>query len=454
MQDIPKIVTERLRAAVPVANHPDADVLTAFSERSLPAGERAFVLEHLALCGDCREILVLSQPAAEATQISIRPASTGWLSWPALRWGFAALGVFAIASLGVMQYRRHALPASPMAYSSPQEAAPEQAKNQVPPPPAGPQSLSDKDTAKSPAASPSARAARSRVSHPVESYGHPPATGASARKAVGPAYGQNQNASSFPTDNHTVPGGDQDSAPPLYAKQASNALDGGSTVSGQTVLAQSQKNAQPETQGQNAQTMVLESENIKPTVGGQDQTVERAKPGVMVATGQSKGQSKVPVSSPEPPAAFTGRLSQPNASWTIADGSLERSVDQGKTWQNVNVNAVPAPAANSALSSQAALAGAVAAKPDTGLKQQAVPPVFRTVAANGPDVWAGASRGLLYHSVDSGAHWMRILPSAGGAVLTGDVVSLDFPDTQHGRITTSTPELWLTSDGGQTWQKQ
>jgi len=33
--------------------HPDADVLTAFGERSLPGAERAVVLDHLAQCGDC-----------------------------------------------------------------------------------------------------------------------------------------------------------------------------------------------------------------------------------------------------------------------------------------------------------------------------------------------------------------------------------------------------------------
>jgi hypothetical protein len=458
MQDVSKIVTERLRAAVQVANHPDADVLTAFSERLLPEGERAVVLEHLALCGDCREILVLAQPAAEATQILVRPASRGWLSWPALRWGFVAVGVFAIASLGVIEYRRHTpVPVPSMAYSSRQEAAPKPAQNQVPPPPAAPQSPSDQDTAK--AASASARAAV-----PASATARKAVGGASARPTQGPSQhphgprvlyqnvlGQNsqQNAYRIPTDNDRVPSGDPGTAPPAYAKQAPNAwTDAGSIASGQTVVAPSEQKAQLETQGRNPETLRLESQNIQPTEGGQGYSVERAKePGVAMGT----GQSKVLVSSPEPPDGFTGSSSQPNASWAIANGSLERSVDQGKSWQSVNVNAVPAPAANSFLE---VLAGAADGKKDTGLKQEAVPPVFRAVRANGSDVWAGGSRALLCHSVDSGAHWIRILPSSGGATLTGDIVSVDFPDSQHGRITTSTPEVWLTSDGGQTWQKQ
>jgi len=88
------------------------------------------------------------------------------------------------------------------------------------------------------------------------------------------------------------------------------------------------------------------------------------------------------------------------------------------------------------------------------MKAVAVPMIFRAVAANGADVWAGGSSGLLYHSTDSGAHWIRVLPFSGGAILTGDVVSVDFPDALHGRVATSTPEVWLTSDAGQTWQKQ
>src|ERR1700758_5331321 len=51
MQNVPNIVRDRLKAATAVS-HPDADTLTAFSERLLPGAERAVVLEHLARCGD------------------------------------------------------------------------------------------------------------------------------------------------------------------------------------------------------------------------------------------------------------------------------------------------------------------------------------------------------------------------------------------------------------------
>ena len=81
-------------------------------------------------------------------------------------------------------------------------------------------------------------------------------------------------------------------------------------------------------------------------------------------------------------------------------------------------------------------------------------PVFRAVAANGPEVWAGASGGLLYHSPDGGNRWLLVAPAEVGTILTGDIVNIQFSDPQYGRIATSTAELWTTFDAGQTWHKQ
>ncbi len=70
MPDVPKIVQHRLRAAVPEETHPEADVLTAFAEQALPTSERDGVLQHLALCADCRDVIALALPPMETT---IRP---------------------------------------------------------------------------------------------------------------------------------------------------------------------------------------------------------------------------------------------------------------------------------------------------------------------------------------------------------------------------------------------
>ena len=151
--------------------------------------------------------------------------------------------------------------------------------------------------------------------------------------------------------------------------------------------------------------------------------------------------------------------------WTIgAAGSLQRSFDQGNTWQTVDVNANPSSfsfTGDTSVEIVAKTSRAKAAKEtanekdaDKAHKQVAAPLTFRAVAAAGADVWAGGSAGALYHSLDAGNHWTRITPAASGATLTGDVISLEFPDPQHGKVSTSTSEIWTTSDDGQTWQKQ
>ena len=108
MTDIPKIVRERLQAVSPPANHPDADVLTAFSERSLTEREQAVVLDHLSRCGDCREIVALALPAQEPVSSVAVKSSKPILAWPTFRWGFVAAGITAVALVGVFQYQRHA----------------------------------------------------------------------------------------------------------------------------------------------------------------------------------------------------------------------------------------------------------------------------------------------------------------------------------------------------------
>jgi photosystem II stability/assembly factor-like uncharacterized protein len=109
--------------------------------------------------------------------------------------------------------------------------------------------------------------------------------------------------------------------------------------------------------------------------------------------------------------------------WTISpDGStLLRSTDEGRSWDAVNV------ASNV---------------------------VLRVVAALGPEIWAGGKAGVLYHSSDLGQHWTQVKPTVNGVALTEDIVSIDFPDPEHGKVTTSEGKVWTTSDGGKTWQVQ
>jgi photosystem II stability/assembly factor-like uncharacterized protein len=139
--------------------------------------------------------------------------------------------------------------------------------------------------------------------------------------------------------------------------------------------------------------------------------------------------------------------------WAIsASGSLQRSLDAGNTWEDVNVGSY---STVGALQKESTVEYKAEAKKSTKQnKQAAATPVFRAVAAIDPEVWAGGSGAILYHSVDSGAHWMRVLPSDAGILLAGDIISLEFSDPENGRIATSAGQIWTTADAGRTWHKQ
>jgi len=84
------------------------------------------------------------------------------------------------------------------------------------------------------------------------------------------------------------------------------------------------------------------------------------------------------------------------------------------------------------------------------------PVIFRALAisSNASEVWAGGSAGVLYHTMDGGNLWVRVVPSDTGIALTGDIVSIQFSDPRNGTVTTSNAAAWTTKDDGQTWHKQ
>ena len=98
METVPKIVHERLKAQALAVDHPDPDVLTAFSERSLSPHERDGVFEHLARCADCRQVVALALPAEESALLVVPAMGSKWLTWPRLRWGVIAAGVIVTGS--------------------------------------------------------------------------------------------------------------------------------------------------------------------------------------------------------------------------------------------------------------------------------------------------------------------------------------------------------------------
>jgi hypothetical protein len=445
MHNVPQIVRERLRAAPPSVNHPDADALTAFAERSLPDGERAVLLEHLARCGDCRDIVALALPEADAAQAVTIPARSGWLTWPALRWGFAAAGLVVIASFGVLEYQ-HSKPAMTVAKNSRQEGV--TAKVQSTRPNAAP--LSEPRKAQDvlpPSAAPLAGTApaqlpeaklMSRVAPPTAS--EPQRRGAVGGAIGGPvAYGphmpmQQQQQTADNRLQAFTP------AAPLAKQQSAGVAASLSVPSAsETVNVEA---ARTQVGTRQDEVRVQNQPSPPPSPAATEQLFDKDAVGKAKPALNSTGRDMIQL------VALTPR-------WAInSTGGLQRSFDQGKTWQDVDVTAAAAFSAAKDLTAANTARSKEYYADKKALKTPAGAPVFRAVAVIGTDVWAGGSQGVLFHSVDAGNRWAQVVPASGGITLTGDIVGMEFTDAQHGRITTSTGETWSTSDQGQTWQKQ
>jgi hypothetical protein len=562
MQSVPKIVRDRLQAPPPAANHPDADLLTAFAEQSLAADERATVLAHLARCGDCREVVALALPPIEMLETAARPMRSAWLTWPVLRWGFVAAGVVIVASIGVLQLQKRsansavAVDNSPSAQVARNEAHP-QLTAALPAVSTAKQDTATFDRldeagkatsvtaeAKAAAPAPPPSSTRGQAFHgiangsfggaaggpkapsqfqnnynvqqqtanglPAPTLNQPGDQFSSAKKSAGANGGmatggasaaitdtegerearlrdQSQDSQLF-SDKTSVSKTKLPVTQPAPGQIAGHVFDSSGaavpnariTVTPATVgetatavtdsqgafliagLPTGNYKAQAQAAGFNTTVLDLSHDASRPSaynfilnVGSVSETVEVAAQSALLQTETSPMAGPVTVGSnyAKPASNSSGLL----ARWTVsAGGALQRSFDQGKSWQTVNVNSSLMASASPEIARESR-AKDVPKENEADkklLKREIGSPVFRAVTVAGSEVWAGGSGGALYHSLDAGNHWTRVVPSSAGTVLSGDIISLEFSDSKNGKVTTSTPEVWTTNDAGQTWQKQ
>ena len=488
MEKVPQIVSERLRTAAQTnhaaaADHLDADVLTAFAEKSLPEAERTPVMDHLARCGDCRDVLALAllaseslEPMAEPSRASFSHSSVSrgsWLSWPVLRWGFAAAGLAVIATFGVVQYQRSSRPETEsMAKAAGPNAPAAQASNV-----AGPGALSS-PTATTPVSKRRAAelSAGNRRKKAVD-VPAPQVAGSLGQIQIGePSMASSETAPRgmvrrVPTPRAALPGGNMGGTtasgtttanaafgPKMPAQWQQNAANNVNGMSSQTALqnagsAATDKTALvsgaaqtvevsgsvggPESSEESKNLQLLAANDAAPKVDDKDvESLRKAKP---AQEGQNQPEGNT-VSRSVGGSLYAAAVMP---KWMISPtGRLQRSIDRGNTWQDVDVTVS---------SGTTAAYGFTAAPVSAKQAAKSPAPVFRTVTANGAEVWAGGTVGMLYHSTD-GIHWTRVVPMANGNALTEDIVRVEFSDAQHGLVTT-TSATWTTADGGQSWRK-
>jgi hypothetical protein len=448
MNKLPNIVRARL-SAVEAGDHPDPDLLTAFAEQALAEQERFKVLAHLSRCSDCREVLAVAMPslstAALATASSIDTARRrSWFHWPAVRWGAAAACVVIVGSAVLM--KRDVLMKPPartvalqkddagLTYSSNDASIKTKDLSVVPAPQPGSPPPSVRDEERAVASPPASTRRQAQLTTPVADQKKalasnftqpaPPsvlagrmrpefahsATGSGA--AVGRAAGVGSLAST-PTTNESLDllpsNGKIIAAPVAPPKPAAQATEEVQVTAAVPVIETDtagarEKQELPGKAKAPSGAAMYDALVVAPSQDSSTQTV-------LAKEATRKAEMK-----------RVETLRPPVARWTIsADGQLQHSIDSGKTWQPVAV------AENA---------------------------TFRALSANGPDLWVGGASGLLYHSTDAGTHWMQVKPATADATLTADIAAIEFINVRQGKITTSTGEVWITIDGGQTWRRQ
>src|SRR5947207_14946218 len=108
MQEISNLLRHRLAARPQPQEHPDPDTLTAFAEQLLSAAERGRVIQHLADCGHCREVVALSllELGVQTVAVPVATRRTLFCTF-SFRWASVAAVVIIAVTLGVHSPREY-----------------------------------------------------------------------------------------------------------------------------------------------------------------------------------------------------------------------------------------------------------------------------------------------------------------------------------------------------------
>ena len=420
MAGLPKIVRDRLGRTPGDASgvdHPDANLLAGFVERSLTSRERSLVLGHLAQCAECREQVSVALPKLEAEMAGAGAGvARGWLRWPALRWGLLVASLVIMGTVALVRQPPARSPRRQLASRAnvaPASLPPDVTVGAAPGKAARP--ASPQETALPKGKSQNDELALSRKAAPEKA-----ALG--RRQEVPPQLKQEVQSSvaSLPSKAPiaaSVPGEALPTNP--------NAFIGGS--SNQTSNAVVAEAAPPPAAPKSAVLSQEQPMSVGDAVGGAAQApapaaVSRQLVGATPKPRQASLAKKAPTPAASAAGSNTNATIPMTADWSIsASGKVQRSRDGRKSWEELDV--------------------------DRNV-------VFRVVFAVGPDVWLGGSKGALYHSTDGGQHWTRVNITTGSTTVADDVLHIEFKDAQRGTVGTAAGETWTTLDVGQHWQKQ
>jgi putative zinc finger protein len=481
MLELSNLLRQRLGAQTTAESqgagvHPDADILTAYSEQLLAAPERQQVIKHLAGCADCRQILALSQVelAEPATQPVLQPAPVSW-------WRRFLTPAFGVAGLvAAMVVIAFVLVQSPHKSGSQQAntdsagalrqqqdsetkasaaAQPETAGNNAAPLSSSAQPGTTAHNAPEAADRLSSRSASgtslagitglkstlapNRItaspSSGAAAGAPPPALTADLRKQ------DFVNNAFFATGNEDVVMGNQlPSAPqpmksearfntsaagqiPSFSDIPANPLSGKSSVAILTPAPPLEHfgSRLSKTVVKGA-TYIFRSPLSAPAISSNSvvSSAMVAKP--KVSSSEKAAESTVAAAPPSPDSAgFVG-----SGAFSPASRSLSSSETSAATWKVAD---------GKLLKSHA----------QSGWEEARTPAAFEftMVNAQGGQVWAGGSNAGLIHSYDGGNTWELVKLGDGAS---GSIVSILFAGN-HVQVKTSDDQLWSSADGGKSW---
>src|SRR6266849_4693576 len=425
MADIPKIARQRLQAIAKAGVHPDPDLLTAFAEKSLGERERTQVLEHLAQCADCREVVSLAIPELEPAHAApARPAKSPWLRWPVLRWGALAACVVVVGAAVTLRHQKHETLGSlgalrqdvPVADA---EKYSDEARRS--------KTASDHMVAKvEPQSVPQTKRDIANPSRRAKQLGRSDSALGNKRSPVTPSDMDqltiDANASLAAKMAATAP------APAPLSKTADaeqqkdgrrDNLQGSAGKAGNEYAARASEAVTVEVTAAVPEVVEAAPGKAKDAKDPRSKA-QSAVNGVAVTTSGVRGSDALSMQGRD--YAQLQNLVKLAPRWTLSsEGALQRSLDAGKTWESIPLGSTA---------------------------------VFRALSVLDSEIWVGGSGGALYHSSDAGQHWVQVKPTADGKSLTADIVGLEFTDARRGKLTTASGETWITTDAGQSWQKK
>jgi Photosynthesis system II assembly factor YCF48/Putative zinc-finger len=393
--------------------HPDADMLNAFCEGVLDLAERSQVLDHVARCSECREVVFLAAPDAAAGLIAAPPniehAQPFTRFWRRYRPAMAAAAALVVVGSAVLLNREYRTE-SPVAQVTETPKIETAQAQPIPPRVPEVQTSVPKGAVAGDAGARTTDAGKVSALKQLDAVAGGamadqdneqrrfdlPASSVSSQQqllAPGPrgALMAKGNATNYQTLAATPPS----STPSMPSASRYGGASAGAIV------------------GMTAEANTAKAERPAPPAKAEsfDDNASKARKAMAEAVDSSARLSQLQEKASRDAGIRT------RAHWRINDaGQLQRQFGSGD-WETLLA--------------------------DTSVS-------FKVVSVMGDQVWAGGAAGALYQSTDAGDHWSK--SSIPG--LTDTITQVQFRDASTGTVTTSSGAVWETHDGGAHWRRK